>query len=568
MRAHRADRRRLCFYFYAPVKFMHRSILILLAMTPLFGQVADLATDYTGSNLVFWTRFRLQSETDTTNQQKVYRWRDGEWSRLTVFDDRGQLTPGGIFDPFVAKDGGVYGWAQYPPSSPGIGAIRTPNKTVITGITLPNGFPTEYFSISSNGRYIAGGTYDFFLKWQAELLDTKTGVRTPWKIENLPAIADDGTLAYVFTRERSNGLRIVASGKRPQFFQVGGAAGSAVISPNAQWAAVAIGSQVRVYSTSTGDSVDFAPGSRIGLNSAWRLSNTRALFLSPDLKQLLSLDPATRKTTVVMDSPSDLFADLALSGDGNVAYAVTETNQLWRFDLTSGTSAEILSPLPSSIYSAQQPNFIIGEVVRGSSMQLQGKYTKEQTVSVDGQGWPISTIDDSGLWFQIPWEYRTGPTNLTVRTPGNPFEAVLALAQASEFIPYFLTRVDPNTTQITAVAAHTDFSGVVTVAQPAHPGELVHMYMTGLGPLAHDVPTGAKGPPDGVPTTHSLTCYSTLPGNPARTPLTVFSAVYAPNMIGFYQVDLAVPANAPDGFVVVHCGDSTVDRVGWLPTRP
>jgi uncharacterized protein (TIGR03437 family) len=532
------------------------------------AQIAEIATDFTGSNVVFWTRYQLQTETDVTNQQKIYRWHNGEWSRLTVYQGGccGSALSGSVRSPFVAGDGSVYGWVERPEIA-GPSMVRQPSgKEVVTGVTIPAGFPGEVFYISSNGRYVAGGTYDIQFRWKAELLDTQTGERTPWKNRTLPAIADDGTLTYVTSSRDGNFLRIVAPNKRRQQFPLntGTIAGQLSISPNGQWVSAQFNDRVRIFSASTGDVAELKPGFINGPGPVWRISNTRVLYLSSDFKQVLSFDPATQKTTVVSES-SVPFIDLALSGDGNVAWTVLQNNQMLRLDLIKGTTAEFLPPLPSGNSSATQPDLPIGEVVRGSAMLLKGKYTKDQTVAADGQPWPISSIDDDGLWFQIPWEYRGPKTTVTVRTARNPFESVFPLGQASDYTPFFITHQDGLS--VIAVAAHQDFNGVATSARPAAPGEIVHFYLTGLGPLVRDVPTGTPGPADGVRPVRPLTCYGTLPDNPSRFPITVINTVYAPSLIGFYQVDLMVPANAPDGFIVVHCGDSTIDRVGWLPVH-
>lgn len=545
---------------------MRYVLAFLFTLSPAIAQIADLATDYTGSTLLFWTRFRLPSETDHTNEQKVYRWRNGEWSNLTVYDSRGQFIPGGILNPFVANAGAVYGWTEYPPVGPGLGLFRIPNKTVVNGITLPSGFPTEYFNISSNGRYVAGATYGIDLKWQAELLDTQTGARTPWEPTSLPAFADDGTLAYAWTTSRATDLRIHTPGQTGRVFHLNGAGSATAISQNGQWAAVAIGNWFRVMSTSTGDFLDFEPPQLNNLRTGWRLSNTRALYLSKDFKQLIAVDLAKRESSVI-DQPAEPFVDLALSGDGNVAWAETETNRVWRYDLAANTKVEVLPPLGSGKTTTE------GDSVRGSAMLLRGKYTKGQTVAVKGQPWPISAIGPDGLWFQVPWEYR-GPSaapwdTLTVRSPGNPFESVFNIGGGVDYSPYFPTQ-DPSGafagTQ--AIAAHENFNGILTPDNPGRPGETIHVYMTGLGALERDVPTGVPGPPEGVRTTQPLSCTGGIQNTTVDTPLQVQQPIYAPGMIGFYQVDITIPSNAPNGTWILRCRGGSSLRVTGLPTRP
>lgn len=538
--------------------------LLLLTLAPAFAQVVDLSTDFTGSNLVFWTRFRMQSESDATNQQKVYRWRDGQWSRLVVFEPTGGKIPGSIGGPFVAAGGSIYGWTEYP--SQGF-LFRSPGRTILHGATLPAGFPSEYFRISPNGRYIAGGTYGITNTWQAELLDTQTGVRSPWENVNLPAFADDGTLAYVWKTSRVTDLRVNFPGKRMQSFPLGGAGGDVAISPNAQWIGVGASGQLRVFSALTGESGSVVTATVDGLRTLWRISNTRVVYLSPDFTQLLSLDPATGTTTIIADS-EELFTGFALSGDGNVAWAATETNRLWRYDLLAGTETEVLPPLGLGKLSIE------GDSVRGSSMLLRGKYTKEQTVVVNGQPFPVSAVGDDGLWFQVPWEYRGPPSQpwdtLNVRSPGNPFENVFDFSGGKDFGPYFPTQ-DPSgafTGQL-GIAAHQDFRGVLAPEDPGRPGETIHVYMTGLGALEREVPTGVPAPTDIVRAVQTIVCTGGVAGSPAQTPLIVQPAIYAPGMIGFYQVDVTIPVDVPDGTWFLRCGDGASSQsITSLATRP
>jgi len=92
--------------------------------------------------------------------------------------------------------------------------------------------------------------------------------------------------------------------------------------------------------------------------------------------------------------------------------------------------------------------------------------------------------------------------------------------------------------------------------------------MTGLGALERVLPTGIPGPPDAIRTLRPVACKGQTIGSSDRTPLTVFSAVFASGMIGIYQVDLSIPDNVPDGPWHLHCGDSLRDAIGFLFTKP
>ena len=60
-----------------------------LSGAALRAQVEQLATSGDGHVLLFHSRFRLQTEPDLGLQGKIYRWQDGEWTRLVAARDEG-----------------------------------------------------------------------------------------------------------------------------------------------------------------------------------------------------------------------------------------------------------------------------------------------------------------------------------------------------------------------------------------------------------------------------------------------------------------------------------------------
>jgi uncharacterized protein (TIGR03437 family) len=103
------------------------------------------------------------------------------------------------------------------------------------------------------------------------------------------------------------------------------------------------------------------------------------------------------------------------------------------------------------------------------------------------------------------------------------------------------------------IVAHQDFHGVVTMADPAAPGEIVHAYMTGLGEVQPTPPTGS------APTALSNVsirplCWVQPPARPQETAGVTFAGL-APGMIGMYQVDIAIPADIAATQVTLSCVD-------------
>lgn len=89
----------------------------------------------------------------------------------------------------------------------------------------------------------------------------------------------------------------------------------------------------------------------------------------------------------------------------------------------------------------------------------------------------------------------------------------------------------------------------------------MHVYLTGLGPLDHPVPTGVPTPLS--PAAHPLTSpYCWL--DPGLTRLEMPYLGYAVGMIGIYQADLTIPDGVAEGTSVLYCtiSDSAGTRSG------
>jgi uncharacterized protein (TIGR03437 family) len=83
---------------------------------------------------------------------------------------------------------------------------------------------------------------------------------------------------------------------------------------------------------------------------------------------------------------------------------------------------------------------------------------------------------------------------------------------------------------------------LVSTARPAHPGEYISIFCTGLGAVANQPATGADAPSSPLATT--IAPPSVHIGNVDSAPS--FSGL-APGFVGLYQVNVQIPANAPTG---------------------
>lgn len=104
-------------------------------------------------------------------------------------------------------------------------------------------------------------------------------------------------------------------------------------------------------------------------------------------------------------------------------------------------------------------------------------------------------------------------------------------------------------------SAHQDFSGLITSNQPARPGEIIHIFASGLGPVMPPVPDGASASATPLSWTMNPVTCGALGTSGNLIPLTLWFAGLAPGQTGVYQLDVQLPGTLPAGNPVqVRCG--------------
>jgi uncharacterized protein (TIGR03437 family) len=157
-------------------------------------------------------------------------------------------------------------------------------------------------------------------------------------------------------------------------------------------------------------------------------------------------------------------------------------------------------------------------------------------VIIGGIQAPLFFVSPGQVNAEIPFEL----------TPGQPYQVVVNNNGA-------LSTPDSIQSAVVApgVAAlptgfvngqHVADGSVITDASPAKPGEYVVIYLAGLGPTTVPVTSGAGAPASPLAQTQNT---------PAVTlnaePVTVLFSGLTPGLAGLYQIDLQVPADAPEG---------------------
>ena len=255
------------------------------------------------------------------------------------------------------------------------------------------------------------------------------------------------------------------------------------------------------------------------------------------------------RTNHVFLTTSEPVVDEVISGDGTTVWVVTTANRLMHLDLGTSKGDEILSPLGAG-------TGVFSDVVPGSAVLIPGTgLTKAQKVFDGNNQLPVADATPEGLWVQIPWEYASFPRSvhhILVRSENNPFEAVANIPVTPDVRPQIILLTDPATGGAYAKAVHQDFQSVVSPANPARSGEIVHVYLTGLGPLDQPLPTGAPGPIE--PLLHPVTPLRCLFVNSSPPqPLAMPYLGYAVGLVGFYQADLKIPDGVGTGTQQLLC---------------
>lgn len=225
----------------------------------------------------------------------------------------------------------------------------------------------------------------------------------------------------------------------------------------------------------------------------------------------------------------DGIAEATLSGDGNVAFAITGDGSILRIEAETGLTKALVGPTPVVSY--------VWPTTPGSLTRLSGRRLADSTVTIGGMAALIVRHSAEEIVFQIPWEVPPSANTITLPEGGNPYFEVAAPIVLSAFAPSSFPLGPRSPTGYIPVAIHADFKSLVTEENPARPGELVHLYLAGGGPVTVPVATGMPNP---IEPLSRITTQISVVGD-LWTPLEVPFIGLAPGLIGLWQMDVYVP---------------------------
>ncbi len=543
-------------------------ILIGLFSLSLQAQFDNLATTDDGSTLLFQSTWRLAGSNDT-NLLKIFRWDATGFSQIFSPPNPGLAEPPYESPPFLSGDGKISGYVVYAGCS---GAACSSQKPllVLNGATAPAGIsPTAGMQVSHNARLLAAGT---------TVVDLSTGKATDVAPGDLPAGRglgnNGGLLTMTLIQQFIIHSAVLKLSSKPGVVIVTapivlGAAMSAAENRVVYeiWSdGAATNDQLWSYDVGTGQSTKLA---EIPLHSGLGFSRFQP-SLSNDGSRLLFRRPrsdggweavvqdfsAGSATVIAQILPSS--SNMAITGNGKSAWVHRVDGKLVRVAIDSLQATEVPgrhawislhegAPVPGSYHHLYGGGFAV-DATSGPAPDL--------AVDLEGVSVPLVSANAGELDVQIPWQVLPSSqfpaVPMTLHNSSSPFESVVPL-DLETAAPAFERTGMPMDGEREIIVAHQDFHGVVTMADPAAPGEIVHAYMTGLGQVEPTPPTGS------APTALSNVsirplCWVQPPGRPQETAGVTFAGL-APGMIGMYQVDIAIPADLAAGLVTLSCVD-------------
>lgn len=242
-----------------------------------------------------------------------------------------------------------------------------------------------------------------------------------------------------------------------------------------------------------------------------------------------------------------------LSGDGSIVFAHTLAEGVIRADLSSGEQSYWI---PNTFtFNVNQP------LVSGSSYRLEGTHLSLIRGFRGSPGVPDAPIlarSENSIVLQIPWEALLA--NNLVLDVDQESTVVTGYPFASR-APVFAVRGQTPLPVFFSLAADTP---------AARPGDVVSVFGSGFGPVDPAVPTGSVTPSGAALSRlkESVVCRTRDDGQAVP----VLFAGLAPGLIGVYQVNLQIPANAqtppysPNLYEVV-CSQTAMVAIPFRPNR-
>jgi uncharacterized protein (TIGR03437 family) len=256
------------------------------------------------------------------------------------------------------------------------------------------------------------------------------------------------------------------------------------------------------------------------------------------------------------------ISEAAVSGNRQVVWAVSYAGRLLRIGVDSGVTRDLTgrTTVVDTVLGSEH-ELRGGRRASGSMTVITGRGLAEGTsemdhdvqVIIDDRSVPLLSVEPTKIRFQIPWDI-VGVQTIRVTTGESLFEPHASAATT-------VSAIEP----LVLSAAHGDFRGLVTEDDPAAQGEVLHFYVTGLGPVTPAVGTGQPGPADPPARTITNVEWTWWTSGAGTSPAQVLFSGLAPGFIGIYQLSVRVPSSLDGPLLRL---ESTRGGFIDLPVRP
>lgn len=530
--------------------------VLLLTGAPLLAQFVELATTHTGDTLYFSTTLARKGQAPKRSEFRIYRWNSAGPPELAA--ERGDLAfrfGGGSGDgarlPQVSADGETFAYTLQGICEPG----ETCNSNAVARAVVV----TRWFDgnlgdgavqISANGQWALftptpsrGPGPGSPIPAPAALIRLGTGERV-----NVPppapfftqAVADDGSV--IVQDPGPSRIALWRAGQSTPINSSGGAWGRSADGRRLLYTSFLNGFRLIVRDLVTGADTEILPAATDGSLPQWMgvsADGRRALYRiagrEPEGPAFL-VDTVTRQRTPIPLPAGELATGGTLSGSGEVAFLVTNLGRLVRF-----AGGEISQVVPPTALLRNSNQLSPGSFVRLEGTLPRVKSQLDGAILLNDVPMPILWANEREIAAQTPWELA------------NRFEATLRVALAGEssfeqneliFLPQVAPRFEGTPAaglSFPGVMISTDWRVLTTDPQP---GQIIHLYFSGLGAVNGNVATGVPTPVDKpYPILARLTCRFTPYTQDAET---LFAGL-TPGLIGLYQVTLRMPPGPNPG---------------------
>jgi uncharacterized protein (TIGR03437 family) len=516
--------------------------LLLLAATPLFAQFSQFAATDDGQQVYFLSPLVFDGSPATQNtESRLYRiGPDGVFlvAQRPVQAGLSGFSGGsgdGVSNPQVSGDGSVVGFTyrNYCPAAPCGFPIPAEAQILGSKTTGTTDLGPGILQLSRNGRWALLSSPDGL---SATLNDLSTGKAVSVPQPHFPTgqlVASDGT---VLTQ-----TGLWKDGQTSPLPAIGYSFTPISLSDNASTVAgyaiaglvtlsLATGVATTIQASTTSTSPFFMAMSNDGSRILYRVTG-----LAVANGSAFVADTATGQSTLIALPAGETALDGTLSGDGSIAFLTTTSGRIVTATLATGAVEPLIPPTPYISF--------IGQLAIGSLTHLQTTYPGTAAdwsgrILLDGQALPVLGVKPGVVDVQVPWERAAGLAQFKITAgDGSPFQQIAEIF-VTPLAPAF-EQLDPGASAILPIKIiKGDWSGYLTTQPNA--GDIVYIYMTGLGPVSGPVQTGVPASTTSPnPIQGTLTCTFT----PQTTPAVTLFAGLAPGFIGVYQTAFQIPAD-------------------------